>query len=120
MRFLEPTDPAYEATLQALSRRSASVPPAIESAAREVIAAVRVGGDAAVRALTEKFEGRKLDALELDELDVAELEVVSAADRPLTVHSPASSRFNCCPTATSTVLPFPSSLIPFGKTSFTL
>ncbi|HET6147675.1 MAG TPA: histidinol dehydrogenase, partial [Polyangia bacterium] len=66
MRFLERTDPAYETTLQALSRRSAAVPPAIESAAREVIAAVRASGDAAVRALTEKFEGRKLDALELD------------------------------------------------------
>ena len=66
MRFLEATDPTYEATLQALSRRSASVPPAIEAAAREVIASVRAGGDATVRALTEKFEGRKLDALELD------------------------------------------------------
>src|SRR5882724_10497603 len=66
MRFLERSDPAYEAALQSLSRRSASVPPAIETAAREVIAAVRAGGDAAVRALTEKFEGRKLDALELD------------------------------------------------------
>jgi histidinol dehydrogenase len=66
MRFLEATDPTYEATLQSLSRRSASVPPAIETAAREVIAAVRAGGDAAVRALTEKFEGRKLDSLELE------------------------------------------------------
>jgi histidinol dehydrogenase len=31
-----------------------------------VIAAVGAGGDATIRALTEKFEGRKLDALELD------------------------------------------------------
>jgi histidinol dehydrogenase len=66
MRFLERTDSQYEATLQALSRRSASVPAEIETAARQVIAAVRAGGDAAVRALTERFEGRKLDALELD------------------------------------------------------
>src|SRR5260221_732033 len=45
MRFLERSDPAYEAALQSLSRRSASVPPAIETAAREVIAAegARVG-----------------------------------------------------------------------------
>ena len=65
MRFLERTEPSYESTLQALSRRSAAVPAAVEIAAREVIAAVRATGDAAVRALTEKFEGRKLAALEL-------------------------------------------------------
>ncbi len=66
MRFIDRTDADYESTLQALSRRSAAVPPAIETAARDVIAAVRSGGDAAIRALTEKFEGRRLDALELD------------------------------------------------------
>jgi len=66
MRFLERTDRDYESTLQSLSRRSASTPPAIENAAREIIAAVRSGGDAAIRALTEKFEGRKLASLELD------------------------------------------------------
>ncbi len=66
MRFLERTDPNYESTLESLSRRSAAVPPAIENAARDVIATVRNGGDAAIRALTEKFEGRKLASLELD------------------------------------------------------
>jgi histidinol dehydrogenase len=66
MRFLQQNDSEYEAALQALSRRSAAVPAAVESAAREVIAAVRAGGDAAIRAFTEKFEGRKLDELELD------------------------------------------------------
>lgn len=66
MRFLERTDRDYESTLQSLSRRSAAVPHAIEDAAREVIATVRSGGDAAIRALTEKFEGRKLTSLELD------------------------------------------------------
>jgi len=66
MRFLERTDRDYESTLESLSRRSAAVPPGIEIAAREVIAAVRKGGDAAIRALTEKFEGRKLASLELD------------------------------------------------------
>jgi histidinol dehydrogenase len=66
MRFLEATDPDYESTLQSLSRRSAATPPAIENAARDIIAAVRGGGDAAIRALTEKFEGRKLASLELD------------------------------------------------------
>ena len=66
MRFLERTDKDYEATLQSLSRRSAATPQAIEDAAREIIATVRADGDAAVRAFTEKFEGRKLTALELD------------------------------------------------------
>ena len=66
MRFLERTDPDYESTLQALSRRSAATPQAIEDAARDIIATVRSGGDAAVRAFTEKFEGRKLTSLELD------------------------------------------------------
>jgi histidinol dehydrogenase len=65
MRFIDRTDADYESTLQSLSRRSAAVPPAIETAARDVIAAVRSGGDAAIRALTEKFEGRRLDVLEL-------------------------------------------------------
>ena len=66
MRFLERTDRDYESTLQSLSRRSAATPQAIENAARDVIATVRSGGDAAIRALTEKFEGRKLASLELD------------------------------------------------------
>ena len=42
------------------------MPPAIENAAREVIAAVRSGGDVAIRAFTQKFEGRRLEALELE------------------------------------------------------
>jgi len=66
MRFLERTDRDYESTLQSLSRRSAATPQAIENAARDIIATVRSGGDAAIRALTEKFEGRKLASLELD------------------------------------------------------
>jgi histidinol dehydrogenase len=66
MRFLERSDRDSESTLQALSRRSAATPQAIENAARDIIATVRSGGDAAIRALTEKFEGRKLASLELD------------------------------------------------------
>src|SRR4051794_7167447 len=66
MRFLERSDRDYESTLQSLSRRSAATPQAIENAARDIIATVRSGGDAAIRALTEKFEGRKLASLELD------------------------------------------------------
>ena len=66
MRFIDQTDPDYQTTLDALSRRSAAVPAGIEAAAREGIAAVRARGDAAIRELTKKFEGRALAALELD------------------------------------------------------
>src|SRR4051812_32870654 len=65
MRFIEPTDPDYRSRLEALSRRGADVAPEIEAAARAVIAQVRAGGDQAVRDLTEKFEGRRLTALEM-------------------------------------------------------
>ena len=66
MRFIDQTNPDYQPVLEALSRRSASVAPAIELSAREVIAAVRARGDAAIRELTARFEGRHLDSLELD------------------------------------------------------
>lgn len=65
LRILEPRDPDYSARLRSLTDRSAETPPAIEAAARDVIHQVRRRGDAAVRELTEKFEQRAVDALEL-------------------------------------------------------
>ncbi|HXI60244.1 MAG TPA: histidinol dehydrogenase, partial [Polyangia bacterium] len=65
MRTIDRSQPDYEQTLQALSRRSASVPEEIEASARKIIAEVRAGGDAAVRALTARFEKRQLGDLEL-------------------------------------------------------
>jgi histidinol dehydrogenase len=65
LRIFEPRDPAYSARLRTLSERSAETPASIETAARDVIRQVRRRGDAAVRELTEKFEGRGVDALEL-------------------------------------------------------
>src|SRR4029077_19239220 len=65
LRIYEPKDPDYSARLRSLSDRSAETPPAIEAAARDVIHQVRRRGDAAVRELTEKFEKRGVDALEL-------------------------------------------------------
>src|SRR5689334_787601 len=64
--IIESTAPEFATRLQALSLRSAAVPEEIEAAARRVIADVRARGDAAVRELTHKFEGRQLEALELD------------------------------------------------------
>jgi histidinol dehydrogenase len=63
--IIESTAPEFNARLQALSLRSAAMPDEIDAAARGVIADVRARGDAAVRELTHKFEGRRLEALEL-------------------------------------------------------
>jgi histidinol dehydrogenase len=65
LKIVEHGTPEYAERLRALCLRSAEVSPAIEASAREVIAAVRARGDAAVRDLTERFEGRRPDALEL-------------------------------------------------------
>jgi len=65
LRIIASSAPEYAASLQAASQRSAAVPAEIEVAAREVIRVVRARGDAAVRELTERFEGRRLEALEL-------------------------------------------------------
>src|SRR5436190_21461898 len=59
------TDGDFEERLRALERRSAELPGTVEAAARAVIAEVRAGGDQAVRAATQRFEGRSLAALEL-------------------------------------------------------
>jgi histidinol dehydrogenase len=65
LRIVDASAPDYAARLQALCARSAAVPEEIEAAARQVIQLVRARGDAAIRELTQRFEGRKLDGLEL-------------------------------------------------------
>ncbi|HEY6475224.1 MAG TPA: histidinol dehydrogenase [Polyangia bacterium] len=65
LRIYENTDADYASRLDALCHRNVSVSDEIDAAARKVIAEVRAGGDAAVRALTAKFEKRELGALEL-------------------------------------------------------
>jgi histidinol dehydrogenase len=65
LRIFLPSNPDSAARLLALSQRSADTPPEIEAAARHVVHEVRRRGDAAVRELTEKFEQRSVDALEL-------------------------------------------------------
>jgi histidinol dehydrogenase len=65
LRIIDAKDPDYSARLRPLCERSAETPPSIEASARDVIHQVRRRGDAAVRELTEKFEQRALDALEL-------------------------------------------------------
>lgn len=66
LTILSPADPGYHARLAALGARSAHFPPAVETAARDIVADVRARGDEAIRALTLRFEGRDLASLELD------------------------------------------------------
>ncbi|HVV52766.1 MAG TPA: histidinol dehydrogenase [Polyangia bacterium] len=65
LRIYQKTDADYAPRLEALCHRNVSVSDKIDAAARQVIAEVRAGGDAAVRALTARFEKRELGALEL-------------------------------------------------------
>ncbi|MDZ4695833.1 MAG: histidinol dehydrogenase [Deltaproteobacteria bacterium] len=66
LALVSPRDPDYRDRLAALARRTADMPPEVEAAARVIVAEVRKRGDAAVIALTERFEKRTLARLELD------------------------------------------------------
>jgi histidinol dehydrogenase len=65
LRIYQKTDADYASRLAELCHRNVSVSDEIDAAARKVIAEVRAGGDTAVRALTARFEKRRLGALEL-------------------------------------------------------
>jgi histidinol dehydrogenase len=65
LRVYEKGDAEYDRRLAALCDRNATLPPEFEAAARAVVAEVRAGGDAALRALTLRFDKRELGALEL-------------------------------------------------------
>jgi histidinol dehydrogenase len=79
LRIYEPGSPDYATRLTALVNRSAAQSEEIDAAARRVIAEVRAGGDAAVRALTAKFDKRTLTALELP---AAEWDALAARTTP--------------------------------------
>lgn len=65
IRVVSRGDADFAARVQGLCDRAANIPEGIENAVRDVIRAVRGRGDDAIRELTEKFEGRRLDTLEL-------------------------------------------------------
>jgi histidinol dehydrogenase len=65
LRVYEKGDAEYARRLAALCDRNATLPPEFEAAARAVVAEVRAGGDAALRALTLRFDKRELGAIEL-------------------------------------------------------
>ena len=65
LQVYEKTDANYASRLDALCHRSVSTSDEVDAVARKVIAEVRAGGDAAVRALTARFDKRELGALEV-------------------------------------------------------
>src|ERR1700690_1839418 len=88
LRIFEKPAADFSARLYTLCRRNAALPEEIETAARRVIAEVRAGGDRAVRALTARFEKRRVDALELPALDWDQLAAgVSPAVRTALEHA---------------------------------
>ncbi|HXU62468.1 MAG TPA: histidinol dehydrogenase [Polyangia bacterium] len=79
LRVYEKGDAEYATRLAALCDRNATLPPEFEAAARTVVAQVRSGGDAALRALTLRFDKRELGAIELS---AAEWDALAAKVTP--------------------------------------
>jgi histidinol dehydrogenase len=69
LRILLPDDPDRAAVLAKVHERLEAGDGAVEQAVLEIIRDVRARGDRAVRELTERFEKRTLDALELPRTD---------------------------------------------------
>ena len=65
IRIVAHSEPGFAGLVQGLCDRAAAIPEAIEIASRDVIRAVRTGGDEAIRGFTLKFESRRLEQLEL-------------------------------------------------------
>jgi histidinol dehydrogenase len=78
----EASDPAVAAMRDALLRRGAAPDPAVREAARRILAEVRKGGDAAVRAANDRYGGSLADG----RLVVERRELIQARDRlPLAI-----------------------------------
>jgi len=65
IRIFDKGSPDFQRRLDTLCNRSGELSTDIEAAARQTIAKVRAGGDAALRALTAEFDKRQLEAIEL-------------------------------------------------------
>ena len=94
MRTLSHRDPGFSAFVQSLRRR-ALPEPGVEETVREIIAAVRTLGDAALIRYTKRFDGANLKRAGLfvspEEFDAAE-QAVSAATREAVRRSLANIR----------------------------
>jgi histidinol dehydrogenase len=64
MRILRHSDPEFSSALSALKRHAAASPE-VEKTVREIIRAVRSGGDAALLKFTKRFGGPKLTAAQI-------------------------------------------------------
>lgn len=67
LRIHERGTPAYDDTLRSLSRRGDEDLERVEPDVRAILAEVRAHGDAAIVALTRRFEGREQTAIKLDD-----------------------------------------------------
>lgn len=81
-RILEASKPGFEAAFERLCRRRDESEEDVEKSVRKIVERVREVGDEEVRALTRRFDGARLRALEVtrDEWDAA-CEAVDGADR---------------------------------------
>jgi histidinol dehydrogenase len=73
LRILGSQDPDYQAKLSSLASRGTTLPKEIEARVAEIVGKVRREGDAALRELTERFERRRLAAIELSRPEWLEL-----------------------------------------------
>jgi len=78
LRRLHARDPGFEAAIEALTRYEAAQDDAVESAARDIIAAVRARGDAALLEYTARFD--RLEAASVAELELGPDALAAALD----------------------------------------
>ncbi|MCG6951458.1 MAG: histidinol dehydrogenase [Betaproteobacteria bacterium] len=78
MRRLRARDPGFEAAIEGLTRYEAAQDDAVESAARDIIAAVRARGDAALLEYTARFD--RLEAASVAELELGPDALAAALD----------------------------------------
>jgi len=78
LRRLHARDPGFDAAVEALTRYEAAQDDAVESAARDIIAAVRARGDAALLEYTARFD--RLEAASVAELELGPDALAAALD----------------------------------------
>src|SRR5581483_4520943 len=80
LRLCLPEDKDRAQLLNRAKGRALEPEAEVAAKVREILADVRARGDAAVRELTERFEGRKLEALELSRIEWERLAEPTAPD----------------------------------------
>ncbi len=80
LRILRAGEPDADSAIEALCRRGVATDPTVAERVSAILADVRARGDAAVRALTLRFEGRDPAPIELGRADVAAIAARTAPD----------------------------------------